>query len=230
MKNIIEVNKLSKVYPRGREKVHALTEVDLDFTEGEFVSLVGPSGSGKTTLLNLIGCLDVATSGYVKFNGKDITGLPENKLVRLRRNYMGFVFQHFYLLPTLTVRENIELPLLFSKKKYDSSRIKLILEMVDLDRRANHLPSQLSGGEMQRAAIGRALVNQPLIIFADEPTGNLDSEAGRSIFSLFNDLNEKEGITIITATHNRSLAETAKRTIHLLDGKVVSVPFRIRKD
>jgi putative ABC transport system ATP-binding protein len=219
MENIIETERLGKVYFRGREKIHALDGVDLCVAEGEFVSVVGPSGSGKTTLLNLLSCLDTATSGILRIKGVDVSRLAENKLVRLRREYMGFVFQQFFLLPTLTAYENVELPLLFSKKRSSAARAKLVLEMVGLQDRANHLPAQLSGGEMQRVAIARALVNEPQIIFADEPTGNLDSATGKEVFHLFKDINQK-GITIIAVTHNQALAHTAGRIIHLRDGKI----------
>jgi len=219
MEYSIEAEGLSKIYVRGREKIHALTDIGLSIAKGDFCSIVGPSGSGKTTLLNLIGCLDAPTSGRLKIKGVDVTGLPENKMVRLRRNYMGFVFQQFFLIPTLTVYENIELPLLFSKKKAARSKINSILKMVGLEDRARHLPSQLSGGEMQRAAIGRALVNEPEIIFADEPTGNLDSTTGRGIFHLFKEMN-REGITVVVITHNRELADMTNSLIHLLDGRI----------
>lgn len=223
MGNIIEAEGLSKVYLRGKEKIHALGGIDLSIVKGEFVSVMGPSGSGKTTLLNLLSCLDTATSGSLRIKKRDVGGLPENKLVKFRREYMGFVFQQFFLLPTLTVHENVGLPLLFRKKRTESSKIESILKTVGLEDRADHLPSQLSGGEMQRVAIGRALINEPEIIFADEPTGNLDSTTGKAIFHLFRNLNQKN-ITMVVVTHNQELAETADRIIHLLDGKILSVP------
>lgn len=228
MENIVEAEGLHKTYLRGRGKIKALIGIDLSLSKGEFVSITGPSGSGKTTLLNLISCLDAATSGSLKIKGVDITGLPENKLVRLRRKYMGFVFQQFFLLPTLTVLENVGLPIIFSKKKVDSSRLKSILNLVGLEDRAEHLPSQLSGGEMQRVAIARALINEPEIIFADEPTGNLDSKTGREIFHLFKDLNKKR-ITIVAVTHNPELADMSDRVVHLLDGKISADPKHDRQ-
>ncbi|MDI6776052.1 MAG: ABC transporter ATP-binding protein [Syntrophales bacterium] len=222
MENIIEAEGLSKVYLRGKEKIPALGGIDLSIVKGEFVSVVGPSGSGKTTLLNLLSCLDTATSGSLRIKKRDVSRLPENKLVKFRREYMGFVFQQFFLLPTLTVHENVELPLLFRRKRTESSKIGLILKTVGLEDRADHLPSQLSGGEMQRVAIGRALINEPEIIFADEPTGNLDSMTGKDIFDLFRNLNQKD-ITVVVVTHNQELAETADRVIQLLDGKISTV-------
>ena len=223
MDNIIEAEGLSKVYLRGTEKIHALREIDLSIGKGEFVSVVGPSGSGKTTLLNLCSCLDTATSGRLRINSKDVGGLPEKKLVKFRRAYMGFVFQHFFLLPTLTVYENVGLPLLFRKKRIENSKIESILKTIRLEGRADHLPSQLSGGEMQRVAIGRALINEPEIIFADEPTGNLDSTTGKDILHLFKNLNQSD-ITVVVVTHNQEWAEKADRVIYLLDGKVATAP------
>lgn len=223
MDNVIDAQGLSKIYLRGREKIYALTDFTLSIAKGDFISIVGPSGSGKTTLLNLLSCLDSYTSGSLRIKGMDVTELGENKLTQLRREFVGFVFQQFFLIPTLTVSENIELPSLFGKKKADNSEIKSILKMIGLEDRAKHLPSQLSGGEMQRAAIGRALVNGPEIVFADEPTGNLDSSTAKEIFQLFRDLNQ-QGITILVVTHNVELADTANKSIRLLDGKMSTEP------
>jgi putative ABC transport system ATP-binding protein len=188
--------------------------------EGEFVSIIGPSGSGKTALLNVLGCLDSPTSGSLRLNGTETWGLKESKLVKVRRENIGFVFQQFYLMPTLTARENIELPLLFSKKNRNKSRIDEVLEMVGLSERGDHLPSQLSGGEMQRVAIGRALINDPRIILADEPTGNLDSATSQMIFDLFRELNRK-GLTLVIVTHNLDLARQAQKMYTLRDGQIV---------
>ncbi len=220
MEVLIEAKGLSKIYRRGRENIQALEGIDLSIIKGEFVAIVGPSGSGKTTLLNLLGCLDSASLGSLRINDIEITGLKESNLVKLRREYMGFVFQQFFLLPTLTVRENIELPLLFSKKKIDNSRIESILKKIGLKERVHHLPSQLSGGEMQRVAIGRALINEPRIIFADEPTGNLDFATGKKIFHLFHELSRQEGITVVLVTHNLKLADMTNRVIRLVDGRI----------
>jgi putative ABC transport system ATP-binding protein len=217
---IIIAKELAKTYHRGSEEIHALQDVSFGIKEGEFVAIVGPSGSGKTTLLNLLGCLDSPTRGSLKLNGTETTGLKEKDLVKLRRQNIGFVFQQFFLLPTLTVRENIELPLLFNRRNGHHDNSDDILELVGLSARAEHLPSQLSGGEMQRVAIGRALINQPNIIMADEPTGNLDSATAHKILELFQSLN-KQGLTLIIVTHNTELAKMARKTIHLRDGEIV---------
>ena len=220
MSGIIEAKSLVKTYRRGREEIHALRNVDFHVNEGEFVSIIGPSGSGKTALLNVLGCLDSPTSGSLRLNGTETLGLKERNLVKLRRENIGFVFQQFYLMPTLTARENIELPLLFSKKNRNKSRIDEVLKMVGLSDRGDHLPSQLSGGEMQRVAIGRALINDPRIILADEPTGNLDSATSQMIFELFRELNRK-GLTLVIVTHNLELARQAQKMYTLRDGQIV---------
>ena len=220
MSGIIEARSLVKTYRRGREQIHALRNVDFQVNEGEFVSIIGPSGSGKTALLNVLGCLDTPTSGSLRLNGTETRGLKESSLVKVRRENIGFVFQQFYLMPTLTARENIELPLLFSKKNGNKSRIDEVLQMVGLGDRGDHLPGQLSGGEMQRVAIGRALINDPRIILADEPTGNLDSVTSQMIFELFRELNRK-GLTLVLVTHNLELARQAQKMYTLRDGQIV---------
>lgn len=219
--SIIETHDLTKVYRKGQEEILALAGIDLTIVQGEFVSIVGPSGSGKTTLLNLIGCLDTPTSGSVKIDGKRPANLTENQLRNIRRNSLGFVFQHFSLIPSLTVRENMELPLLFGKKKVDETRVMRVLQSIELAGRENHLPQELSSGEMQRVAIGRAIMNRPRIVLADEPTGNLDSITATSIIKLFADLNQ-EGVTVVVVTHNMELAENTNRIIHMKDGKIFS--------
>jgi putative ABC transport system ATP-binding protein len=216
---VISVKELTKIYHRGSEEIHALKDVSFAIRKGEFVAIVGPSGSGKTTLLNLVGCLDTPTRGSLRLNGIEVNGLKEKDLVKLRRENIGFVFQQFFLLPTLTVRENIELPLLFSKRNDYKSQIEDIIEVVGLKARAEHLPGQLSGGEMQRVAIGRALINKPKIILADEPTGNLDSATALKIIQLFQSLNRK-GLTLIIVTHNLELSKSAHKIIQLRDGKI----------
>jgi putative ABC transport system ATP-binding protein len=220
MSSIIEAKNLTKIYRRGREEIQALKNVDFNVNEGEFVSIVGPSGSGKTALLNVLGFLDTPTGGSLRLNGLETKDLKESELVKLRRDNIGFVFQQFYLMPTLNARENIDLPLLFSSKDGKKDRIDEILRMVGLEDRGDHLPGQLSGGEMQRVAIGRALVNDPRIILADEPTGNLDSATSQMIFELFNELNQK-GLTLIVVTHNLDLARHAQKTYTLMDGQIV---------
>ncbi|MCK9565495.1 MAG: ABC transporter ATP-binding protein [Methanothrix sp.] len=225
MSGIIEAMELCKVYRRGREEIQALKKVDFSVEAGEFVSIIGPSGSGKTALLNVLGCLDIPSSGSLRLNGIEIAGRKERELVRLRRENIGFVFQQFYLMPTLTARENIELPLLFSRKSGGKKRIDEVLQMVGLADRSDHLPGQLSGGEMQRVAIGRALINDPKIILADEPTGNLDSATSEMIFCLFSELN-KRGLTLVVVTHNLDLARRAEKMYTLRDGRIVSCEER----
>ncbi len=221
MSGIIEAKELCKVYRRGREEIQALKNVDFCLEAGEFVSIIGPSGSGKTALLNMLGCLDTPSSGSLRLNGIEIAGQKERDLVKIRRENIGFVFQQFYLMPTLTARENIELPLLFSKKNRSGKRIDEVLQMVGLADRGDHLPGQLSGGEMQRVAIGRALINDPKIVLADEPTGNLDSATSEMIFGLFSELN-KRGLTLVVVTHNLDLARRAEKMYTLRDGRIVS--------
>jgi len=218
---IIAVNKLTRSYSRGSEQVHALKAVDLSVDKGEFLSIVGPSGSGKSTLLHLLGLLETPSSGSIFLEGRETAGLKERDLVKARRDTIGFVFQQFLLLPTLTVEENIELPLLFSRKPISPDRIRGIMDMLELSHRARHLPHQLSGGEMQRVSIGRALVNEPRIIMADEPTGNLDSATSEKIYGLFKRLNAG-GLSLIVVTHNMELAARADRVIRLRDGQILN--------
>lgn len=214
----VEARDLTKTYSRGTETVHALQSVSFTIQKGEFVAIVGPSGAGKTTLLHMLGCMDVPTSGAVVLNGKSTAGLSDSVLTRLRREEVGFVFQHFGLLPTLTVRENIALPTLFSRRNA-LQRTDMLLEKVGLVARRNHRPHQLSGGEMQRVAIARALINTPNLLLADEPTGNLDTSNGQAIMELFHQLNT-EGLTVIIVTHNLAFAEEADRLITLRDGQL----------
>jgi len=216
---IIAAKALAKSYNRGSEQVHALKAVDFSVGKGEFLSIVGPSGSGKSTLLHLLGLLEAPSAGSISLEGRETSGLKERDLVKVRRGSIGFVFQQFLLLPTLTVEENIELPLLFSRKPVKPDRIKGIMDMLELSHRARHLPHQLSGGEMQRVSIGRALVNEPRIIMADEPTGNLDSATSERIYGLFKMLNQK-GLSLIVVTHNMELAGRADRMIRLRDGSI----------
>ncbi len=218
MKDIIAGEGLTKIFRRGREEIYALRNVDFSVTEGEFVSIIGPSGSGKTAFLNVLGCLDTPDKGSLCLNGIETQDMKESDLVKLRRENIGFVFQQFYLMPTLTARENIELPLLFSHKKRNN-RIDEVLDMVGLSDRGDHLPGQLSGGEMQRVAIGRALINNPKIVLADEPTGNLDTATSKMIFDLFLELNRK-GLTLVVITHNMDLAILSQKTYTLRDGEI----------
>ncbi len=218
---IINARGLAKSYSRGSEQVHALKAVDLSIARGEFVSIVGPSGSGKSTLLHLLGLLETPSAGSITLKGREISGLKEREMVRERRDSIGFVFQQFLLLPTLTVEENIELPLLFSRKAVSREKITGIIDMLELSHRARHLPHQLSGGEMQRVSIGRALVNDPHVIMADEPTGNLDTATSDKIYSLFQKLNDN-GLSLVVVTHNMELADKADRVIRLRDGRIIS--------
>ncbi len=211
---------LKKDYKRGTETVHALSGISCSLMKGEFTAIAGQSGSGKTTLLHILGCLDRATSGAVYLDGVSLKDMDDKSLDRVRREKIGFVFQQFYLLPGLTVAENITLPLLFNGKKHDESALDGLLKSVGLSHRRTHLPRELSGGEMQRVAIARALVNNPEFIMADEPTANLDSTNSLKIFDLLQSLSER-GITVIVVTHNPKLAERAQRQIFLKDGMIV---------
>jgi ABC-type lipoprotein export system ATPase subunit len=217
---VVEAIDLSRTYRRGTELVHALRSVRFTLSRGEMVAVVGPSGAGKTTLLNLLGCLDVATSGSLKIAGREVASLNDGELTRLRRDELGFVFQHFGLVPTLTVAENIALPCLFSRRK-SQQRVEELLQKVGLTGRRSHRPNQLSGGEMQRTAIARALVNEPKILLADEPTGNLDSATGDAIAALFRQL-ASDGLTVVVVTHNMALAESTDRTLALRDGTLIT--------
>lgn len=220
---MITTKNLTKIYTHGAP-VHALDEVTLEIAAGEFVALTGPSGSGKSTLLNLIGTLDRPTSGQVVVDGVDVGILRGDALADFRRERIGFVFQMFHLVPTLTALENVMLPLLPYRRGLKfrlEERARELLEAVGLGDRLHHLPGQLSGGEQQRVAIARALINTPKVILADEPTGNLDSQAGAEIVALLRQLNREQGMTVLVATHNQAVAQAADRTIRLRDGRVV---------
>ena len=219
---IIEGHGLKRYYHRGSETVKALDGVDVSIRKGEMVAIVGPSGSGKTTLINILSCLDAPTGGTLSVAGKPVAGLSEDQLVEVRRGVLGFVFQNFSLLPTLTVAENVELPLTFLGLKADTQRTRDILAAVGLSDRAEHLPRELSGGQMQRVAIARALMVNPKILVADEPTGNLDKAAGQSIIALFKRLAAEEGLAILLTTHNTGFSAQTDRVITLEDGKIVS--------
>lgn len=221
MNKIIELDNVIKLYQRGTEKVHAVDNVSLSIEEGEFLSIVGSSGSGKTTLLNLIGCVDKPTSGSVKLQGKETGNLTDKELTQIRSAAVGFIFQQFFLLPTLTALENVELPAVFHRKPGLDNKAKELLSSVGLKNRADHLPSQLSGGEMQRVAIARALINNPKILLADEPTGNLDSANAEIILGILKGLN-RQGLTVIVVTHSVELAQMAERMIRVKDGKILT--------
>ncbi len=218
---MIEVESLSKVYHMGEQKVNALNEVEFCIAKGEFVAIMGPSGSGKSTLMNLLGCLDLPSSGNYRLEGMDIQNLNPNQLAEVRNRRIGFVFQNFNLLPRISALENTELPLIYGRVPKATEIALQALERVGLSHRANHRPTELSGGERQRVSIARALVNRPAIILADEPTGNLDSITGREIMKLFLELNQ-EGVTLILVTHEKDVAQQASRIIQMRDGKIIS--------
>jgi len=226
---IIELKDVKKIYQMEEVEVKALNNVDLEIIKNEFVAIMGPSGSGKSTLLHMIGCLDRPSSGKVFLNGTDISKLNDSELARLRGKEIGFVFQTFNLYPTLTALENVELPMMIIEKdkKERKERAMELLKTVGLEERAEHLPSQLSGGERQRVAIARALANDPNLILADEPTGNLDSKSGYEIMKIFVKLNEK-GKTIVVVTHEQYIASHAKNIVKIKDGKILEEKIRRR--
>ena len=219
---MIDLNRLTKEY-NGKRKVIALAGVDLHIAKGEMVSLVGPSGSGKSTLLNLIGTLDKPTSGEIVLDGIRLSGLSDNELTRVRRDKIGFIFQFFNLLPSLSCEENVALPLHLRgwDRRKARERANELLNLVGLATRIQHLPDELSGGERQRVAIARALSVYPPILLADEPTGNLDTHTGEEILALIRDLNARLGATVLMVTHDREVAATCPRTIALRDGHIV---------
>lgn len=220
--NLITGRNLHRHYQRGSETVRALDGVDIDVRAGESVCILGPSGSGKTTLINLLSALDAPTSGELIIGGRRVDGLAEHELVNIRRGLLGYVFQQFHLIPTLTVAENIALPLLFLGRRVDPADTQRVLEAVGLADRAGHRPNELSGGQMQRVAIGRALMIKPRVLIADEPTGNLDRATGEAIFDLFQTTVREQGVALVLTTHNLALAERCDRTLTLADGKIVA--------
>ncbi len=215
---IMRLRNVSKVYCSGQIQVHALHGISLDIARGELVSIMGPSGSGKSTLMNILGCLDQATSGVYWLNGTEVGQLSDDELARIRCREIGFVFQNYNLLPRTTALENVEMPLVYSKAKGRRRRALDALDAVGLADRARHRPSQLSGGEQQRVAIARALVNEPSILLADEPTGNLDSKTGQEIIAIFQRLNAERGLTVVYVTHDQEIARQTRRIIRLQDG------------
>jgi len=221
--NIVQLNNVTKNYSLGKTTVKALRGVTLEIEREDFIAIMGPSGCGKTTLLNLIGCLDTPTSGTVLFEGKDTSKLDADRLADIRSEKIGFVFQHFDLIPVLTAFENVEFPLLLKKldKKERSERVYYALQMVGLSDKTSRKPLELSGGEQQRVAIARALATKPDIILADEPTGDLDSNMGDRIIHLMRGLNEKEGTTFVFSTHDPMIMEHASKIIKLHDGKII---------
>ncbi len=221
--SLLELKGITKEYQLGKSAVHALRGLDLQIDKGEIVALMGPSGSGKSTLMHILGALDVPTAGKASFEGHDLQRLGEKQLAVLRGRKVGFVFQTFHLVPTLSAQRNVELPMMFSRigKRERARRARELLEKVGLVDRAKHKPNELSGGERQRVAIARALANDPDVILADEPTGNLDSETGGSILELLRRLCEEDGKTVVLVTHDPEAAAIAHRHIRLRDGRVV---------
>lgn len=222
MSSIISLEHVKRSYIMGDSEVFALRDISLEISEGEFVSIMGPSGSGKSTCMNMIGCLDKPSAGVVKINGKETSLMPEKELAELRNLTVGFVFQQYFLLPQMTVLENVMLPLRYRNmsRSEQKRRAENALKSVGLEDRMNHRPSELSGGQKQRVAIARATVTEPKIILADEPTGALDSETGRQVMDLFRQIN-KTGTTIVIVTHDQHIGESLPRCIKILDGMIV---------
>jgi putative ABC transport system ATP-binding protein len=232
MRPILEVREVKKSYRMGKVLVPALCEVSFDVREGEFLTIFGPSGSGKSTLLHLMGCLDRPDDGEILIDGSNVLKLSDDKLAELRLTKMGFVFQFFNLLPKLTALKNVELPLTIAgvPEKEALEKAKEMLNLVGLEARMNHRPSELSGGEQQRVAIARALINNPKIVLADEPTGNLDTKTGWEIIQLMKKLNEDKGQTFVVVTHDPHISETADRIIYLKDGLIEGIKEAPRRN
>jgi putative ABC transport system ATP-binding protein len=222
---VIELKNVSKVYGAGPAATHALRGIDLGISRGEFVAAMGPSGSGKSTCMNILGCLDTPTSGTYLFEGVDVGALTRNHRALLRRHYLGFVFQGYNLLNRTSALENVELPLIYRGTPTGERRMRALqaLEAVGLTGWESHTPSELSGGQQQRVAIARAIVTDPAVLFADEPTGNLDSAMSREIMALLSALNETRGITVVMVTHEPDMAAFAERIIHFRDGRIISI-------
>jgi len=227
LKTVIKAENLQKIYKMGDNLVKAVDGVSLNVFEGEYLVIMGPSGSGKSTLMHLMGCLDKPTAGEIYIGDVAVSKLNDAQLARVRSKMIGFVFQQFNLLPRLTALENVELPMIYAKvpRETRKKRAKELLTLVGLQDRMHHRPTQLSGGQMQRVAIARALANEPQIILADEPTGNLDSKSGEEVLKIFSELHDR-GLTIIVVTHDPEIAELGERVIHMRDGRIVSQEVR----
>jgi putative ABC transport system ATP-binding protein len=217
---MIELTNLTKIYDTGELKVTGLDSISFRCEKGEMVSIMGHSGSGKSTMMNILGCLDRPTSGTYRLDGVDVASLNDDQLAKIRNEKLGFVFQSYNLLPKISAQQNVALPLIYSGQDHRMQRAMTALEAVGIAVRAKHLPSEMSGGEKQRVAIARALINNPKVILADEPTGNLDTATSHSIMTLFTDLNKK-GITVVIVTHEEDIAGYTQRTIYVRDGKIV---------
>ena len=224
---ILEVTNLCKTYGKGDTMVKALDNVSFSVEKGEFVAIIGPSGSGKSTLLHILGGVDVPTKGSVVINQTDISNLDETALAIFRRRQIGLIYQFYNLIPILTVQENLTLPLLLDGRKPDEKQISTLVKRLGLENRLDHLPNQLSGGQQQRVSIGRALVNNPALMLADEPTGNLDSENSKEIISLLSQFNKDFNQTVIIITHDEKIANSADRVITIEDGKITGDEVRI---
>lgn len=224
---ILEVTNLCKTYGKGDTMVKALDNVSFSVEKGEFLAIIGPSGSGKSTLLHILGGIDVPTSGSVVINQTDISNLDETALAIFRRRQIGLIYQFYNLIPILTVQENLTLPLLLDGRKPDKKQIDTLVKRLGLENRLDHLPNQLSGGQQQRVSIGRALVNNPALMLADEPTGNLDSENSKEIISLLRQFNKEFNQTVIIITHDEKIANSADRVITIEDGKITGDEVRI---
>ncbi|MEJ5229531.1 MAG: ABC transporter ATP-binding protein [Pseudothermotoga sp.] len=227
MKTVIRAENLQKIYKMGDNVVRAVDGVSLNVFDGEYLVIMGPSGSGKSTLMHLMGCLDKPTAGEIYIGDVAVSKLNDVQLAKVRNKMIGFVFQQFNLLPRLSALENVELPMIYAKvpREIRRKRAKELLALVGLENRMHHKPTQLSGGQMQRVAIARALANEPQIILADEPTGNLDSKSGQEVLKIFSDLHDN-GLTVIVVTHDPEIAELGERVIHMRDGKIVSQEVR----
>ena len=219
--SLLEIKSISKIYGKGNNAVHALKDVSFSVDKGEYIAIVGESGSGKSTLLNIIGALDIPSGGKVIINNKDLFSMKDSELTIFRRRNIGFIFQGFNLIPELTVEQNIIFPVLLDYKKPDRKYLEELLNILGLQERKNHLPSELSGGQQQRVAIGRALITRPSLILADEPTGNLDSKNSSEVISLLKESSQKYEQTIIMITHSRSIAQAADRVLRVSDGILV---------